>query len=91
MNKNKTIAVFDIDTNEIHIMNFKELKETILSILELYKTFDNNEEHINIIEKIEMIEDLKFYYEQNFDELMEHIELQLSDIHECKAEEGKNE
>ena len=82
MNKNKIIAVYDHDSNELFIMDFNELKDTILSLLDLYKSHENNQEHINIIEKIEFIEDLKFYYEQNFEELTEYFELKLSDIYD---------
>ena len=82
MNKNKIIAVYDYDANEIWIMDFIELKDTILSLLDLYKSHENNQEHINIIETIELIEDLKFYYEQNFEELTEYLELKLSEIYD---------
>lgn len=82
MNKNKIIAVYDYDSNELFIMDFIELKDTILSLLDLYKSHENNQEHIKIIETIELIEDLKFYYEQNFEELTEYLELKLSDISE---------
>ena len=82
MNKNKIIAVYDYDSNELFIMDFNELKDTILSLLDLYKTHENNKEHISIIETIEFIEDLKFYYEQNFEELTEYLELKLSDIYD---------
>ena len=82
MNKNKIIAVYDYDSNELFIMDFNELKDTILSLLDLYKSHENNQEHINIIEKIELIEDLKFYYEQNFEELTEYLELKLSEIYD---------
>ena len=82
MNKNKVIAVYDYDANEIWIMDFIELKDTILSLLDLYKSHENNQEHIKIIEKIEFIEDLKFYYEQNFEELTEYLELKLSEIYD---------
>ena len=82
MNKNKIIAVYDYDSNELFIMDFNELKDTILSLLDLYKSHENNQEHIKIIETIELIEDLKFYYEQNFEELTEYLELKLSDIYD---------
>ena len=82
MNKNKIIAVYDYDSNELFIMDFNELKDTILSLLDLYKSHENNQEHIKIIETIEFIEDLKFYYEQNFEELTEYLELKLSEIYD---------
>ena len=82
MNKNKIIAVYDYDSNELFIMDFNELKDTILSLLDLYKSHENNQEHIKIIETIELIEDLKFYYEQNFEELTGYLELKLSDIYD---------
>ena len=82
MNKNKIIAVYDYDSNELFIMDFNELKDTILSLLDLYKSHENNQEHIKIIETIELIEDLKFYYEQNFEELTEYLELKLSEIYD---------
>ena len=82
MNKNKIIAVYDYDSKELFIMDFNELKDTILSLLDLYKSHENNQEHINIIEKIEFIEDLKLYYEQNLEELTEYFELKLSEIYD---------
>ena len=85
MNKNKIIAVYDYDSNELFIMDFNELKDTILSLLDLYKSHENNQEHIKIIEKIEFIEDLKFYYEQNFEELTGYLELKLSEIYDGVA------